>query len=36
MTDGPSAEPIVQVFGAALKRYPRVSSPPGLDGETEY
>jgi carbonic anhydrase len=27
---------IVQVFGAALKRYPRVSSPPGLDGETEY
>jgi carbonic anhydrase len=27
---------IVKVFGAALKRYPRVSSPPGLDGETEY
>ena len=27
---------IVKVFGGALKRYPRVSSPPDLDGETEY
>jgi len=29
-------ETIVQVFGAALKRYPRVASPSDSDGETEY
>jgi carbonic anhydrase len=27
---------IVEVFGAALKRYPRVAAAPGLENETEY